>query len=116
MAGVVLVLSIGAGGCALFAVGAVGGGVAGAATAAKASEEEQHAPMTYVGTTLANCLYVPGKVVFAAGGAVTSGIAYIVTLGDSDASNSIWRSAVEGDYVLTPRMIEGKEPVHFTGS
>jgi hypothetical protein len=115
--GVVVILlatAIGNSGCFLLIAGAAGG-AAGAASSAKASEKEDHAAMTYVGATLASCLYVPAKVLFAAGGALTSGVAYLVTLGNSEASNSVWRTAVEGDYVVTPRMMEGKEPVHFFG-
>ena len=83
---------------------------------AKESQEEQHGAMTYVGTVLADVVYVPAKVVFTAAGALTSGVAYIVTVGDSNASSAIWNKSVNGDYVLTPSMVEGKKPVHFVGS
>ena len=71
--------------------------------------------MTYAGTVLANVVYVPAKIVFAGAGAATSGVAYIVTLGDTETSDSVWNASVGGNYVLTPNMIEGDEPVRFVG-
>jgi hypothetical protein len=112
---VVLALALHTEGCFLVVAGAAAGGAAGAAASTKESQREHHSPATYVGTVLADVFYVPGKVIFAAGGAVVSGVAYLVTLGDSGTSRSIWNASVNGDYVVTPRMMEGKEPVHFVG-
>jgi len=111
-----LLLSFYGWGCFLLIAGAAAGGAAGTAVSAKESEEEHHGALTYVGTVLANVVYVPAKVVFAGVGAVTSGLAYVLTLGDSSASGSIWNASVNGTYVVTPNMIEGKEPAHFVGS
>ncbi len=102
-------------GCAVLIVGAAGGAAAGAATSARESQKDDHSAMTYVGTVLANVLYFPAKVLFAAGGAAVSGIAYVVTLGDESASSEVWQTTVEGDYVVTPDMIEGDRPVRFAG-
>jgi len=110
-----LAFSLSASGCALLVVGAVGGGAAGAAASAKDHEKESHSASVYAGTVLANVVYVPAKVVFAGLGAATSGVAYVVTLGRTPASNSIWNASVNGDYVLTPRMIDGDQPVRFVG-
>ena len=85
------------------------------AAAASGRKEGGHSVPTYFGTVLANIFYIPAKVVFAAAGAVTSGLAYVVTLGDTSVSNSIWNTSVNGDYVVTPPMIEGRESVDFTG-
>jgi hypothetical protein len=103
-------------GCPLVIAGAAAGGAAGTAVSAKESQKEHHGPLTYVGTVLADVVYVPAKVVFAGAGALTSGVAYILTLGDSTAAGKIWKATVNGNYVLTPNMIEGNEPVHFVGS
>jgi len=111
----VFVLLIHVQGCALLIAGGVAGGAAGGATAAKDSRREEHSAGTYAGTVLANVLYVPAKAVFAGVGAVTSGVTYLVTLGNPTPTASVWNSTVNGDYVLTPNMIEGKEPVHFVG-
>jgi hypothetical protein len=95
--------------------GAAAGGAAGTAVSAKESEKEQHGVLTYVGTVLADVFYFPAKVVFAGVGATTSGLAYVLTLGDSSVSNNIWNASVEGNYILTPNMIAGEEPVRFVG-
>ncbi len=113
---VVLVLTLHTTGCpAPIIVAGAAGGAAGAAASAKESESEEHSAATYVGTVLVDIGYVPCKVIFAAGGAIVSGVAYFITAGDSRTSRSIWNASVNGDYVVTPRMMEGKEPVHFIG-
>ena len=109
-------LALSSSGCALLIAGVAGGGAAGTAVSVHDSRTEHHQPMTYAGTVLANVLYCPSKVVFAAGGAATSGVTYLATLGRSDASTRIWNASVGGDYVMTPRMVEGKQPVHFVGA
>ena len=48
--------------------------------------------------------------VVAAGGG-----AYVATGGNRQTAETIWRSSLGGDYVVTPDMIAGKEPVHFSG-
>ncbi|GIW42153.1 MAG: hypothetical protein KatS3mg076_2730 [Candidatus Binatia bacterium] len=104
-----------AAGCALLAAGAVAGGAAGTAASVSESREEKHAPVTYVGTVLVNVPYVPAKAVFAAGGALLSGLAYVASFGDRALADRIWTRAVGGSYVVTPRMLEGREPVRFLG-
>jgi hypothetical protein len=104
-------------GCApLLIGGAAAGGAAGDVTSAKASEEADHSAGIYAGTVLANVVYFPAKALFAGGGALTSGVAHLATLGDRDAARSIWDASVEGDYEVTPNMIEGRDLVHFAGS
>lgn len=102
-------------GCVPLVVGAAGGAAGGAASSVEQSESEGHSAMSYVGSVGASALYFPAKVLFAAGGAVTSGVAYVVTLGSSGAAESIWTASVDGDYVVTPRMIEGHDDVDFVG-
>jgi len=82
---------------------------------ATASDDFDHPAMSYVGAGMASLLYFPAKVTFAVGGAVASGVAYAVTLGDPQPSHEIWEGSVEGDYVVTPDMIEGRRPVQFVG-
>ena len=82
---------------------------------AHADEWHGHSAMSYVGAALANPVYFPAKLVFAAGGAIVSGVTYVVTLGHPQPSTEIWDAAVEGDYVVTPNMIEGHEDVDFVG-
>jgi hypothetical protein len=109
-----MVLWLGSSGCALLLVGAAGG-AAGAAASAKESRHESHSPITYAGAVIANCFYVPAKVVFALLGGITSGAAYVVTVGDREATNGIWQASTGGTYVLTPSMLDGHVPVRFVG-
>ena len=63
----------------------------------------------------ASCFYLPAKAFYAVFGAATAGLAYGFTLGDDELANQIWTASVEGSYIVTPAMIEGKEPVRFKG-
>lgn len=99
-------------GCLVLAVGAAGGAAGGAVTSTK---HDGYAPMVYVGTVFANALYVPAKVVFAGGGAVVSGVSYLVTGGNGRVSREIWDTSVGGNYLLTPAMINGEQPIEFAG-
>ena len=66
-------------------------------------------------TVLADVVYVPTKVVYGILGGITGGAAWAVTGGNSQVSDTIWRSSLGGDYVLTPGMVRGDEPIHFSG-
>jgi hypothetical protein len=66
-------------------------------------------------TMLADVVYVPVKFVYAALGGIAGGFAFVLTGGNTQVSDTIWRSALGGDYVLTPRMIAGEDPIHFSG-
>jgi hypothetical protein len=66
-------------------------------------------------TLLANVGYIPAKTVYAILGGITGGVGYALTGGNQRAANSIWRSSLGGDYVLTPNMLRGTEPIHFSG-
>jgi len=62
-----------------------------------------------------NIFYIPAKLVYAVAGGIVGGGSYVVTGGNSQVSNTIWRSSLGGDYVVTPDMIAGKEPLYFSG-
>ncbi len=66
-------------------------------------------------TMLADAAYVPAKFVYAALGGITGGASWALTGGNSQISDTIWRSSLGGDYVLTPSMIRGDTPIHFSG-
>ncbi len=78
--------------------------------------ERRYSAGTYVTTALSNIVYLPAKVLLAGTGAVSSGIAYVVSLGNENVARSIWDPSVRGDYVVTPEMIEGGRRVRFVGS
>ncbi len=111
----VLVFTVQSYGCALLIAGGAAGAAAGGASDVRA-KSEHHSAMTYAGTVLANIPYFPAKVIFAGVGAAASGVSYVATLGKEQPADTIWDASVKGNYVLTPGMIEGRQPVHFVGT
>jgi len=67
------------------------------------------------GTVAANVLYIPAKLAYGILGGIGGGAGYLLTGGNEQVSNTIWRSSLGGDYVLTPDMMTGQKPVHFSG-
>ena len=67
------------------------------------------------GALLCNVLYIPAKLVYAVLGGVVGGGTYLVTGGNQQAANTVWRSALGGDYVVTPQMLAGQQPINFSG-
>src|SRR5271154_1458720 len=67
------------------------------------------------GTVVGNVIYMPAKLLYGIGGGIVGGAGYLLTGGNKQVSDTIWRSSLGGDYVLTPSMVAGKEPVHFSG-
>jgi hypothetical protein len=67
------------------------------------------------GTVAGNVLYVPAKIVYGILGGLTGGASYLLTGGNTQTANTIWRSSLGGDYVLTPDMVSGQKPIHFSG-
>lgn len=67
------------------------------------------------GTIAGNILYVPAKLLYGILGGIGGGAGYALTGGNQQIANTIWRSSLGGDYVLTPDMVSGKRPVHFSG-
>ncbi len=67
------------------------------------------------GTVLGNAVYMPAKLVYGILGGIAGGAGWALTGGNNQVANTIWRSSLGGDYVLTPNMVAGKEPVHFSG-
>jgi hypothetical protein len=67
------------------------------------------------GTVAGNIFYVPAKMVYGVLGGITGGASYLLTGGNTQTANTIWRSSLGGDYVLTPDMVAGQKPVHFSG-
>jgi hypothetical protein len=67
------------------------------------------------GTLGANVLYIPAKLGYGILGGIGGGAGYVLTGGNTQVSDTIWRSSLGGDYVVTPEMIKGEQPVHFSG-
>jgi hypothetical protein len=68
-----------------------------------------------VGALFCNVLYIPAKLTYALLGGIVGGGTYLVTAGNSQAANTVWRSAFGGDYVVTPEMLAGQQPLNFSG-
>jgi hypothetical protein len=67
------------------------------------------------GTVLGNAVYMPAKLVYGILGGIAGGAGWALTGGNTQVADTIWRSSLGGDYVLTPSMVAGKQPVHFSG-
>jgi hypothetical protein len=64
---------------------------------------------------LGNVVYIPAKLVYAVLGGFIGGATWLVTAGNTQTANTVWRSALGGDYVLTPQMVAGEQPINFSG-
>ena len=64
---------------------------------------------------ITNVLYMPVKIGYAVLGLPVGGLAYVLTAGDSAISDEIWGQSLGGDYVVTPKMLLGEQPIHFNG-
>ena len=85
---------------------------------ARAEESEPSAAynaITGIGATVCTLVYTPLKVVYALTGTIISGFAWAWTLGDTDVAGPIFNSSVRGDYVVTPRHLEGRDRLEFVG-
>lgn len=64
---------------------------------------------------LSSVVYAPVKVVYAAGGSVVAGLAYVLSGGDKDVAKPIFDASVRGDYVVTPQHLSGERELEFVG-
>jgi hypothetical protein len=67
------------------------------------------------GALVCNLIYIPLKLTYALLGGIVGGGTYLVTAGNAQAANTVWRSALGGDYVVTPQMLAGQQPINFSG-
>jgi hypothetical protein len=68
-----------------------------------------------VGAFFTNLIYMPTKFVYATLGGVTGGFAYVLTGLNFDVAKRIWVPSTGGDYVITPSMLKGEDPIYFSG-
>lgn len=64
---------------------------------------------------VASIPYAPAKVLYATVGTLTGGLAYLLTVGDTETAQKVWSPSVGGSYVITPAMLRGDEPILFNG-
>jgi len=69
-----------------------------------------------VGSIVVNLLYMPVKFVYGTLGAVTGGLAFVLTGGRLDTAKAVWKPSMGGTYVVTPSMLRGDDPIYFSGS
>jgi hypothetical protein len=96
------------------------GGVALAVLAAPAVRAEERGIAAEaglgVGSAVINMVYGPVKVLYAALGTVTAGIAYLCTGLDGEVGRKIMYRSVRGDYAITPEILTGEKVWVFTGA
>jgi hypothetical protein len=85
------------------------------AAARAESEGAAYTGVVGIGAALCTLVYSPLKIAYAAGGSVVSGLAWLWTLGDTSVAGPIFRASVKGDYVVTPRHLDGRSSLHFVG-
>ncbi len=101
--------------CILLLVAVLTSAAAQPAPAQESDESTAYSAVTGVGAALCTIVYAPLKVGYAVGGVVISGLAWAWTLGDMSISGPILRSAVQGDYMVTPAHLEGYRELKFVG-
>lgn len=69
-----------------------------------------------VASVFASLFYSPAKVTYAGLGLITGGLSYVLTGGNGDVANEIIYPAVKGNYVVTPKHLQGSEPIYFVGA
>jgi hypothetical protein len=67
-------------------------------------------------TVLSNIVYMPAKIVYATLGGITGGFAFALTGGDLETAETVWVTSMGGNYVITPRMLQGEDPIAFSGT
>jgi hypothetical protein len=64
---------------------------------------------------LANMVYMPAKVLYAAGGGLVAGMAYLFSAGDKAVTKPILDAAIGGDYIVEPEHLSGEKKLVFFG-
>jgi hypothetical protein len=67
-------------------------------------------------SVLTNLVYMPAKLVYATLGGLTGGLVYGLTAGDLQTAQAVWTTTMGGTYVVTPGMLQGQEPIAFSGT
>jgi hypothetical protein len=63
-----------------------------------------------------NVVYVPAKLAYAGIGVFVGAASWVVAGGKPKLAKRVWKMALGGDYMITPSMVEGTEPVEFSGT
>jgi len=63
-----------------------------------------------------NVVYVPAKLAYAGIGIFVGAASWAVAGGKPKLAKRVWKMALGGDYMITPGMVEGTEPIEFSGT
>ncbi len=66
-------------------------------------------------TVVANLIYGPTKLLYAVGGGLVAGIAYVFSGGDLEVARPIVDASLRGDYFVTTDHLRGREELEFIG-
>lgn len=80
---------------------------------AHAAESAAHEAAYGAGAAVGTILYVPFKTAFCVTGGVTSVLA--LPFGGTSTAGKIATAACSGTWVISPRMVQQREPVRFIG-
>ena len=97
--------------------GVVGCAVILAATPAAAKKPDGMAKEAGLGAGAAICsmVWTPLKLTHAVVGVVAGGLGFLVTGGDTEVWKRVSSKTLTGDYVITPKILSGKQRLHFSG-
>jgi ABC-type transport system involved in cytochrome c biogenesis permease subunit len=73
-----------------------------------------HDPVLATCAAMIDVVYLPLRIATTAVGGILGGFVGFITLGDKAAAESIWALS-DGSQIVTPEMLEGVEPFHWTG-
>lgn len=87
------------------------------ATPAFADEnvDPQHEIALAIAASAINVVYVPAKIVVAAGGLALGALGAALTGGDTRTAYAVWVPAASGTYIVRPEHLDGVVPLDFFG-
>ncbi|MGD9763935.1 MAG: hypothetical protein AB7V27_09500 [Candidatus Binatia bacterium] len=68
--------------------------------------------MAAIGTNIG---YIPAKTIYALGSGLVAALAFGLTAGNGEVAKGILTPAFGGTWVVTPDMLQGEEPIMFSG-
>jgi hypothetical protein len=97
--------------------GLVALGLAGALLAPVGARAESAGREFGIGATcaLGNLFYGPVKLLYASGGGLIAGAAWLFSGGDGEVAGPILDASVRGDYVIMPDHLRGQRDLEFVG-
>lgn len=64
---------------------------------------------------ISSLFYGPAKILYATGGVIIGGFAYVFTAGDTEVAKKVFTRSLRGDYVITPAILTGEDSLEFIG-